>query len=149
KVRLYKPLNGQITNRATGTTQTRIDPTGRWVWWFDDQDGSEEGRWMVQGFPSPGEPASEPRLATLALPTAYSTGLALGHDLALLGLSETDRYAVYRCRDGEAPRVVYRHEQPAFVGGLCRDQSLLALSHSEHGSSRYRALRVLDLDGHA
>jgi acetyl esterase/lipase len=148
-VRLYQPLHGQITDRPNGTTQARLDPSGAWIWWFDDQDGSEHGRWMLQGFPLPGESASDPRPATPSLPAAYSTGLALGHNLAVVGLSEPDRYAVYAQRNGEAPRVLYQHEQPAFVGGLSRDESLVALSHSEHGNARYRALRVLDLDGNA
>ncbi|HXM55331.1 MAG TPA: prolyl oligopeptidase family serine peptidase, partial [Candidatus Dormibacteraeota bacterium] len=41
------------------------------------------------------------------------------------------------------------HREDAHVAGLARDESLLAISHSEHGDSRHPALRVLDRSGRA
>ena len=37
----------------------------------------------------------------------------------------------------------YRHEDPASVDALTRDDELVVISHSEHGDPRYPALRVL------
>ena len=39
--------------------------------------------------------------------------------------------------------MIYRHEDPASVDALTRDDELLVISHSEHGDPRYPALRVL------
>jgi len=63
----------QATDRPEGTTEGDLDPGGASLWWFDDERGSEFGRWMTQPFA--GGPAS---VAVPALPAAYSAGLALG-----------------------------------------------------------------------
>src|SRR5581483_2715538 len=63
----------QATDRPAGTVHGALDPTGAHLWWFDDDQGNEFGRWMVQPFA--GGPAS---VAVPALPPAYSAGLALG-----------------------------------------------------------------------
>ncbi|MDD9205209.1 S9 family peptidase, partial [Georgenia sp. 10Sc9-8] len=43
----------QATDRPQGTTTATISPDGRWLWWFDDTDGDEFGRWRRQPFGSP------------------------------------------------------------------------------------------------
>src|SRR6266480_2774863 len=63
----------RITDRPEGTRVGRLDPSGRWIWWFDDEKGSEFGRWMVEPF----EGGSEPWEAAPGLPAAYDAGLAL------------------------------------------------------------------------
>ena len=40
---------------------------------------------------------------------------------------------------------MYTHTEDAGIGGLSRDETLLAISHSEHGDSRHPAVRVLRL----
>ena len=40
-------------------------------------------------------------------------------------------------------RTVYTHTEDAGIGALSRDETLLAISHSEHGDSRHPAVRVL------
>src|ERR1044072_1106206 len=40
----------QATSRPKGTSHGAIDPTGQWIWWVDDTDGDELGRWMRQPF---------------------------------------------------------------------------------------------------
>jgi len=44
---------------------------------------------------------------------------------------------------------MYGHENDAGVAALSRDETLLAIAHSEHGDSRHPALRVLAVDGGA
>jgi pimeloyl-ACP methyl ester carboxylesterase len=132
----------QVTDRPEGTTRGHIDPPGAWIWWFDDERGSELGRWMMQPFAG-----GEPRVAAPDLPTAYSAGLALGRRFAVGGLSSSDGYAIHLIRPGEPPRLLYQRRQPATVAGLSRDEHLLCISHAEHGDSLHRALRVIDLDG--
>src|SRR5438034_8842703 len=74
----------QVTDRPEGTARGTLDPTGEWIWWFDDEKGNEFGRWMVEPFEG-----GELHLAAEALPPAYGGGLALGHGFAVIG-SSTD-----------------------------------------------------------
>ncbi|MBO0685680.1 MAG: S9 family peptidase, partial [Candidatus Dormibacteraeota bacterium] len=133
----------QVTDRPEGTTRGTLDPAGERVWWFDDDRGSEHGIWMSEPFMG-GEPA-EP--AVPGLEPAYSAGLALARTFALVGSSTDGGVRVRLTSDGSAPLTLYQHQEHASLGGLSRDERLLALEHSEHGDSRHRALRILDLAG--
>ena len=119
-----------------------LDPTGERIWWFDDERGDEFGRWIVDPF-EPGEP----HVAAPQIPPAYSLGLAIGRDFAVIGSSTDDGTTAHVVRDGRSPELIYRHLAEANVAGLSRDEQLLCLSHSEHGDSLHPALRVVDLDG--
>ena len=48
-----------------------------------------------------------------------------------------------RDRTAAPARVVYAHAEDAGVGALSDDETLLAISHSEHGDSRHPAVRVV------
>ena len=133
-----------VTDRPEGTRGGALDPTGEWIWWFDDQSGNEFGRWMVEPFG-----VGQARLAAPELPTAYSAGLALGRSLAAIGSSNDRGVVVHLVRDGEVSHQLYAHREDASVAGISRDDSLLCLSHSEHGDSRHPALRIIDLEGRA
>ena len=131
----------QLTDRPEGTLEGHLDPTGEWVWWLDDERGNEFGRWVVQPFRG-GE-----RLTEADLPPAYYAGLALGRGFAVVGSSRDKGSTVHLIRSGEAPRLLYSHREEAAVAALSRDESLICLSHSEHGDSRHPALRVIDREG--
>lgn len=134
----------QLTDRPAGTLEGEIQPDGTRVWWFDDDRGDERGRWVVEPF------AGGPRrLASTELSPAYAAGLALGHGFAVAGSSDDGGVAVHRVAVGAAPLLLYRHEEHAFVAELSRDESLVLLSHSEHGDSRHPAVRAIDLEGRA
>lgn len=136
----------QLTDRAEGTgyrVPARLEPAGEHVWWFDDARGNELGRWVRERFTG-----GERRAIAPSLEPSYSAGLALGDDVAVMGRSRGDEgTSVYVLRQGAEPRRVYAHPQSASVGDLSRDGRLFALAHSEHGDSRNRAIRILDLDG--
>ncbi len=133
----------QMTRRSDGTVDATIDPSGEWVWWFEDKDGDEYGVWRRQPFGAgPGEGIADP----LGLPAAYSVGLAIGRSgLAVVG-SNDDAYGTRVHVVTTDPRLLYEHRESAYVGGLSRDESLVAIGHSEHGDSRHPALRVLRVD---
>ena len=40
----------RATRRREGTSIVTIDPSGEWVWWFDDANGDEYGVWRRQPF---------------------------------------------------------------------------------------------------
>ncbi|HEV8338087.1 MAG TPA: prolyl oligopeptidase family serine peptidase [bacterium] len=132
----------QVTDRPEGTIAGRLDPTGEWIWWFDDDRGNEFGRWMIEPFAG-----GERRQAAPALPPAYGAGLALAHSFALLGSSRDEGTTVYLLSAEGDPSTLYQHREHAWISGLSRDQTLFCLSHSEHGDNRHPALRLLDLSG--
>lgn len=133
------------TNRPEGTMDGELDPSGRHLWWFDDRAGDERGVWRRQPYGSSPGSASD----ATGLPVAYSTGLALGLQHAVVGSSDEEygaRVHVVDFADG-APanqaRLLYEHTEEAYVGDLSRDDALVVLQHSEHGDARHPALRVL------
>src|SRR2546428_4069229 len=136
----------RLTDRSEGTgyrVPARLEPSGKRVWWFDDAKGNELGRWVRVAFEG-GMP--EPMTPDLA--QSYSAGLAIGNDLAVIGRSSGTEGATVHVRRGDgALRRIYAHKQSASVGDLSRDETYFALWHSEHGDSRNRAIRVLDLEG--
>lgn len=134
----------QVTNRPEGTTIGMLQPSGENVWWWDDTRGNEFGRWMVEPF----EGGAAPQPASEDLPMAYSAGLALGQDFAVVGLSLPGKgVEVYVLRWGQEPKLVYKHRQAANVVALSRDETLVCINHSEQSDTLHKALRVLDPDG--
>ncbi len=139
-------VHRQVTDRSEGTgyrVPSRIDPSGAWIWWFDDAKGNELGTWKREPFAGRGAPEDPAGLAR-----SYSAGLALGHEVAIIGRSTADEgTTVYVARGSGVPRLLYAHRQPATVQGISADDALFALAHAEHGDARNRAVRVLDLEG--
>jgi dienelactone hydrolase len=171
----------QVTDRPSGTHSATISPDGEWLWWFDDTDGDEFGRWVSEPFvaepfvarpsagasaasgppasgppepgaPAPGAPASgPPASAAVPLPAGaepdvldgYSAGLEIGESVVVLGTATDDGSTIWLSRDGEPATVFYTHTEDAGIGALSYDESLLAISHSEHGDSRHPDIRVL------
>lgn len=133
----------QVTDRPNGTMLGGVDPTGQWILWFDDNDGDEFGVWMHQPF---GGGVDEPVVPGLR--PSYPAGLAVGpNGTTLVGRSTDDGTEIYLARAGQKPAVIYRHHEDADAVDLSRDESLIAINHSEHGDSRHMALRVLRPDG--
>jgi acetyl esterase/lipase len=132
----------QVTDREHGTVDGALSPDGAHVWWFDDTAGDEFGTWKRQ--PWGGGPDVE---AVPGVPAAYPAGLEIGHDVVVVGCSDDDGSTVWVQRAGGDPQVLYRSEHDAGVGALSRDERLVAVEHAEHGDMRYKALRVLTVDG--
>jgi dienelactone hydrolase len=132
----------QVTDREHGTTEGTLSPDGDSVWWFDDSAGDEFGTWQRQPFCGGVDTEAVP-----GVPAAYPAGLAVGYDVAVVGCSDDEGSTVWLRRGDGQPRVLYRSEHDADVADLSRDERFVALEHSEHGDSRHRALRVLDVDG--
>jgi acetyl esterase/lipase len=132
----------QVTDRPNGTHYGALPPDGSQVWWFADADGNEFGRWVAESF-VPGDNAGPAAAAVEGVPDAYSSGLDIGVNLAAVGTATDDGSAIWLGPRGRLAQAVYRHAEDAEVGGLSRDETLLAISHSEHGDSRHPAVRVL------
>lgn len=134
----------QVTDRPNGTSYATISPDGRYVWWFADSDGDEFGSWVREPFA--GRPSTEePEGAVPGSDAGYPAGIELGRSVSVVGVSNDDGTTVFLSR-GDAPaEVVYRDEHDGGVAALSRDETLLAISHSEHGDNRHPALRVLSV----
>jgi dienelactone hydrolase len=132
----------RATARPEGTSHAAIDPSGEWLWWFDDVAGNEHGVWRRQPFGSgPGQAVQD----ATDLPAAYPAGLALGRGgLAIVGRND-EGYGtqLHVTAPGAPSRLLYEHAEDAGVGALSEDDSLVAIVHSEHGDSRHPALRVV------
>ncbi|MDQ3734941.1 MAG: alpha/beta fold hydrolase [Actinomycetota bacterium] len=133
----------QVTDRPTGTLSGSLTPNGEAIWWFADTDGDEWGTWMMQPFAGGSDvPATE------GIESAYSAGLDIGSGLAVIGRSTDEGTQILRWIEGKPIVTLYEHEEAGYVGGLSRDETLLALGHSEHGDSRHMAVRIVStVDG--
>ncbi|OLR89689.1 S9 family peptidase [Actinokineospora bangkokensis] len=134
----------QVTDRPNGTLHAVITPDGEHIWWFDDTDGDEFGTWRREPFG--GRPAgADAEVAVRGVKAGYPAGLDIGDTVAAIGVADDDGTTVYLSRDGGEAEVVYRSEHDGGVAALSFDETLLALSHSEHGDNRHPALRVLSV----
>jgi dienelactone hydrolase len=134
----------QVTDRPSGTYGASLTPDGEQLWWFDDTDGDEFGQWMAQGFTTTSSKAEPALVAPDAESLAgYQAGLEIGRRLVALGTATDDGSTIRLALDGGPAEVLYTSEHDAGVGALSEDETLLAISHSEHGDSRHPAIRVL------
>jgi dipeptidyl aminopeptidase/acylaminoacyl peptidase len=142
-------IHRQVTDRPNGTSHATISPDGERLWWFADTDGDEFGRWVCEPFA--GRPAgSEPGPAADNVTPGYPAGLAVGHEVEAIGVSNDDGTTIFLTRGGGSAEVIYAHANDAGVAAMSRDERLLAIAHSEHGDNRHPALRVLNVaDGAA
>jgi len=133
----------KVTDRPNGTSHYRISPDGESIWWFADHDGDEFGLWVNEPFVADGRDAWT---AVEGVPAGYSAGLEIGEDVTAVGVSTDDGTSVWLSRKGGAAEVVYSHENDGGLDALSKDETLLVISHSEHGDSRHPALRVLSVE---
>lgn len=137
-------IHRQVTDRPNGTYNGAISPDGAHIWWFKDSDGDEFGTWVSEPFAGRNK-NDEPAEAVPGTVPGYPAGLGLGRTVTALGVSNDDGTTVFVARDETT--VIYQNEHDGGVAALSRDESLVAIEHSEHGDNRHPALRVLTLDG--
>jgi len=129
----------QVTSRKSGTHSVTLPPDGETIWWFDDTDGDEFGRWVREPFT--GGAGAEPALP--GVEDGYPAGLEIGRGVVAVGTSTDDGTKIWVRRADAPAEMIYAHAEDAGVGALSDDETLLAVSHSEHGDSRHPAVRVL------
>jgi dienelactone hydrolase len=131
-------LHRQVTHRPSGTYAATLTPDGESVWWFADTDGDEHGHWMSEPFAG-----GEPSPALPGVEDSYPAGLDVGRRVVAAGTSTDEGTRIWVQRGPEQAEVVYASAEDAGVGGLSEDETLLAISHSEHGDSRHPDVRVI------
>ncbi len=134
----------QVTDRPNGTLAATLSPDGETIWWFADKDGDEFGHWVSEPFDGSG-PAAVP--AVSGVTDGYPAGLEIGVTMVAVGTATDDGTTIWVApAGGGTPRRIYEHAEDAGVGALSRDDTLLAIVHSEHGDSRHPAVRVLRVE---
>ena len=138
----------QVTDHPVGviTGVPTLDGTGVVFW--QDETGSEAGRWYVEPFEGgPARPLRE------GIPQGWDQGLAQAGEVVAAGISDRDGFAVYVSVDGAPAKELVRSTEAISLGGagdgfnragLSADGSLLCLEHAEHGDLIHPALRVVD-----
>jgi pimeloyl-ACP methyl ester carboxylesterase len=139
----------QVTDHSVGVIDGAPTLDGEGVLWFEDETGSEAGRWLVQPFAG-----GETRPFLDGVPHGWSGGLAQAPGIVAAGLSDSDGFAIYVSLDGAPAREIQRSVESVrigsvdeggfLLGGLSADGTLLCVEHSEHGDLIHPALRVLD-----
>ena len=130
-----------LTDKPTGVLGGTPLPDGSGVAWFDDHAGDEVGRYVVTPFYGGGARPLVPEIDE-----GWAGGLSLRTGRIAVGSIRRDGTHLY-VTDEEGTREVYRHAQPADIGGLSRDGRLLAVAHTEHGDAMHPAVRLLDPAG--
>ena len=134
----------RVTDRPNGTLHATASPDGKSIWWFDDTDGDEFGSWVREPFGQ--TEGSKPEKAVPDIHDGYPAGLEIGARVVALGVSTDDGSELF-ARIGDETHRFYTHPDDAGIAALSRDETLIAISHSEHGDSRHPALRVVASDG--
>jgi acetyl esterase/lipase len=130
----------QVTDLATGLTDGEIEPCGAWIWWFDGTDGAEHGMWRRQAF-------SGGTVQDIGLPAAYSTGLFLAEDFAVVGTATGTGTVVHLVRRDGTMAVVHRSETHVDVEQGSADGSLFVLAEFGTGPDGTGTLKVVDERG--
>ena len=137
----------KVTDRPNGTSHGTLSPDGETIWWFADNDGDEFGQWVSEPFHPDGS-AAEP--AVDGVFEGYPAGLEIGYEVTAVGAATDDGTTIWLSRKGSAAEVIYANEHDGGVAAMSKDETLLAIAHSEHGDNRHSALRVLSVgDGSA
>ena len=134
----------KVTDRPNGTSHGTLSPDGETIWWFADNDGDEFGLWVSEPFTAAADAEAEP--AVEGVPAGYPAGLEIGDDVVAVGASTDDGTTIWLSRKGGLAEVVYANENDGGVAALSKDETLLAIAHSEHGDNRHAALRVLSVE---
>ena len=85
----------QVTDEPVGVVDGTPTLDGEGVLWFQDETGSEAGRWVVQPFAG-----GETRPFLEGAPHGWSEGLAQAPGIVAAGISDSSGFGIYVSLDG-------------------------------------------------
>lgn len=130
----------QVSDRPSGTLGCGISPDGTVAYWFDDEQGSELGRWVRH----PLDGSAETTLLS-ELPPAYgSGGFAPVGSGVVVGRLLDDGFEL-AVTGPHGTRVPYRASEPAFLEAVSRDESRALIGFAPGGDWLHLGVRVIDL----
>ena len=106
-------LRRRVTDHPIGVIAASSPPDGERVLFWQDETGSEAGRWYAEPF-SGGEPV--PFLP--GVPTGWNQGLAQVPGMVAAGISDADGFAVLVSSDGEPTKEIWRSTEHIGIGGF-------------------------------
>jgi dipeptidyl aminopeptidase/acylaminoacyl peptidase len=71
----------------------------------------------------------------------------VGRRFAVIGRTDNTGTSIHLVPPAGEDAVLYRHREAAWVSSVSRDETLIAINHSEHGDMMHPAVRVLDPAG--
>ena len=129
----------QVTDRPQGTIGCAIAPDGSDVFWFDDHDGDELGRWRRQPFSG-----GEESLFLAGLAPAYEKGIVTRRGGgAVVGRDFDGGFELAVASADGLGGVVYRSPEHARL--LDADGDVAAISHPPDGDLFHPIVRIVDL----
>lgn len=139
----------QVSDHPVGVVTVAVSLDGAEALYWQDETGTEAGRWYAQPFHG-----GDARVFLTDLPEGWNEGLAQAPGVVAAGISGADGFAIYVAADGEPAKEILRSTEYLVVSGadadgfnragLSADGTLLCLTHSEHGDQLHPALRVID-----
>ncbi|MET0801213.1 MAG: prolyl oligopeptidase family serine peptidase [Actinomycetota bacterium] len=142
-------LRRQVTDHPVGVIASALTLDGERVLFWQDETGSEAGRWFAEPFAG-GE--AQPFLAGVS--QGWNQGMSQAAGVTAAGISDAGGFAIVVSIDGDPAKEIWRSTEWISVGGselgaddlggLSADATMLALEHAEHGDSVHPALRVVD-----
>jgi dipeptidyl aminopeptidase/acylaminoacyl peptidase len=112
-------------------------------WHFIDQQGDACGSWFIE--PLTGG-ASQP--AAPDLPPAYSTGIAIASNFAIIGSATPDGFTVHRVELGKPSQLFIHQQERIDVGTLSSDEQLICLTAAQQNDWLHPQLHVYNMHGH-
>jgi dipeptidyl aminopeptidase/acylaminoacyl peptidase len=139
----------RVTDHPVGVIAGAWSPDGERIAWWQDDDGDESGRWLVQPFAG-GE--TSPLLT--GIEGGWSEGIAWVPGMLVAGISGPDGFAILASDDDGATVKELAHSTEHLAvagrpggynrGGLSTDGTLVCVQHAEFGDEIHEALRILD-----
>lgn len=131
----------QVTDRPQGTLGASVSRDGSSVYWFDDQDGSEVGRWQRTGF------AGGPTTTLLPdLDPSYPAGIEpVGDGRVVVGRLVDAGFEVAVAAPDGSGGVAHRDGDPASLVDVSSDGSLALVGFAPGGDWLHLGLRVVRL----
>lgn len=143
----------QLTDLSTGITFGGISPDGAWVYYLQDEGGSEIGHYVRVPFGGGTPQDITPLLNPYA---SWSLGENRGGGVLLFTTASESGFQVFmqdwRVHADDAspadkapvPRLLYRGERLLFSAGLSHDAELAVVASSEHSGKNAFSLIALD-----
>lgn len=138
-------LRRQITHDRHGTLQCAISADGNWIWYFQDEAGSEHGRWWRARFPTTDADLHIEHAPIGALGTAVGRSVGSRYAVASLSAADGCDVWVYDAQDGAAARRAFHDDVLVMVHDMDPAESMVAVSRPVAGDLLHPEVLVLRL----
>lgn len=137
----------RVTDHPVGVIEAHMMPDGSRITWFEDETGSEEGRWWAEPW---GGGTRGPLVE--GLPSGWNEGISIRPGGIAAAISDRTAFTLWVAIGDEAPKELRRHRESIRIrsdlgpagGGLSADLSMVAVESGEGGDLLHPAVLVID-----